>query len=182
MVKIFKLNNSKSKELELHKFLKNNFELDVISYPEVDFKNSVIIFCNRETDSNEQIKDISTYQTNEKISSNMFSKKIVASNGNSKILLNIDTILYFYYEENSVNVVIDDNSIFKVNHSLSFWENKLSEEHFIRCQKGFLVNIEKAVEVIPYFNATLALKFKGHDKFVPVGRKFVKQFKDIICW
>ncbi|OOM06417.1 transcriptional regulatory protein YpdB [Clostridium saccharobutylicum] len=56
------------------------------------------------------------------------------------------------------------------------------EENFIRCQKGYLVNIEKVVAIVPYFNSTLALKFKGHDKTVPVGRKFAKHFKDIIGW
>lgn len=176
MVKILKLNSNKSQKLELEKFLKKNFELEIITYSELDLKSSVIIFCDDETTDDRQIENISITQNHEII------KKIVALNGNSRILLNTDSILYFYCENNSVNVVIEGNSVFKVNHALNFWAGRLSEKNFIRCQKGYLVNIEKVVEVIPYFNSTLVLKFKGHDKIVPVGRTFMKQFKNMICW
>lgn len=97
-------------------------------------------------------------------------------------MLNLDCILYFYSEGNGINIMTVDNSIYRVNHSLDFWEKRLSKENFIRCQKGYLVNIEKVIEVVPYFNSTLSLKFKGHKNIIPVGRKFAKHFKYMISW
>ncbi|WP_077867310.1 LytTR family transcriptional regulator DNA-binding domain-containing protein [Clostridium saccharobutylicum] len=162
-------------------FLKD-YKSEVITYPNTNLNNSILIFWDDEICDNNEIKCLSKISNLAGISSKLFSKKIVALNDNKRLLININSILYFYYEGTAINIITDNNSIYRVNHSLSFWEGRLLEENFIRCQKGYLVNIEKVVAIVPYFNSTLALKFKGHDKTVPVGRKFAKHFKDIIGW
>lgn len=42
------------------------------------------------------------------------------------------------------------------------------------------MNLEKVVEIVPYFNSTFILKMGGTDNTVPVGRKFLKVFKDAV--
>ncbi|MCR3758642.1 LytTR family transcriptional regulator DNA-binding domain-containing protein [Clostridium felsineum] len=120
---------------------------------------------------------------NSKVTENhTYPIKIVASNKNKKILINVKSILYFYSDNNIINIITDNDSIYSVNHSLSFWESKLSKVNFVRCQRGYLVNIEKVIEIVPYFNSTLALKISGHNNIVPIGRKFVKNFKRLVGW
>lgn len=113
---------------------------------------------------------------------NPFGKKIVASREEKRFLLNIDRILYFYADDNGVKIIADNNFTYYVGHTLQFWEKKLSLESFFRCHKGFLVNTNNVIEIVPYFNSTLALKFKEHKNIIPVGRKYLKGFKESISW
>lgn len=108
--------------------------------------------------------------------------KIVAERENRKFLLNTERILYFYSENDEVKIAVDDECTYYVGHTLQFWEKRLSEDNFFRCHKAYLVNLEKVIEIIPYFNSTLALKFIGHKNIIPVGRKFLKGFKIAISW
>lgn len=109
-------------------------------------------------------------------------QKIVASREGKRFLLNINCILYFYSEGNEVKMVADNNFAYYVGHTLQFWEEKLLAESFFRCHKGFLVNINNVIEIVPYFNSTLALKFKDNKNIIPVGRKYLKDFKEAISW
>lgn len=141
----------------------------MITYNEKSVKNSIVIF----SDDTELLEKATVIQP--------FHKKIVASKENKNFLLDLNCILYFCYENNEINIVTNE-SIYHVNHSLQFWQERLLHENFIRCQKGYLVNIEKIIEIIPYFNSTLGLRLKGYKNIIPVGRSFLKSFKDALWW
>ncbi|MGX5536170.1 LytTR family DNA-binding domain-containing protein [Bacillus cereus] len=104
--------------------------------------------------------------------------KVVASRGNKKYLLKLSSILYFVYCDEKVKVVVEDD----VKHSLHFWESKLLSLNFFRCHKGYIVNLEKVNEIVPSFNSTAFLVLEKHKDTVPVGRKYIKAFKEIVNW
>lgn len=107
-------------------------------------------------------------------------KRVVALKDNRRFLLPISSILYFYFSDDRVKIVTDKNLVYNVEHSLHFWEEKLLEKNFLRVHKGFVVNLEKVVEIVPYFNSTFMLKMSGTENTVPVGRKFLKVFKNAV--
>ncbi len=72
--------------------------------------------------------------------------------------------------------------MYTVPHSLQFWEKKLPYCNFFRCHKGYIVNLEKVLEIIPSYNYTFDLKLEKYTKTLPVGRKYIKDFKKIVCW
>jgi two-component system LytT family response regulator len=45
---------------------------------------------------------------------------------------------------------------------------------------SYIVNIDKIVEIIPWFNSTYNLRFKGVKNEIPVSRSKVKEFKEIM--
>ncbi|GKX64787.1 LytTR family DNA-binding domain-containing protein [Inconstantimicrobium mannanitabidum] len=167
-----------NEEFEFINNIDNSISLPAIT----NWRNAILIFWDDETEKSKEKQDLSKYLNMTDTAVQVFPKKIVASRENKRFLLNIDRILYFYCDGKNIKIVIDDESTYYVDQSLNFWEKRLSKENFFRCQKGYLVNIEKVIEIVPYFNSTLALKFKAHKNIVPVGRKFVKHLKYAIGW
>ncbi|GAV21732.1 LytR/AlgR family response regulator transcription factor [Carboxydothermus pertinax] len=66
-------------------------------------------------------------------------------------------------------------------HSLSELEEILGEKNFIKVHKSFLVNFEQIKEIIPVFGGGIILRMgdEGASE-VPVGRTFLKSFKEKI--
>lgn len=108
--------------------------------------------------------------------------QIIASRENRRFLLKLDSILYFISCDDEIRVVVDNGYEYHVQHPLIFWEKKLESRKFFRCHKGYIVNLEKVKEIIPSFNSTIALILDKHKNAVPVGRKYIKKFKEIVGW
>ncbi|WP_414632711.1 MULTISPECIES: LytTR family DNA-binding domain-containing protein [unclassified Clostridium] len=96
--------------------------------------------------------------------------------------MDLKNVLYFYSYSNEIKIITVDNCIYTVPHSLQFWEKKLPYGNFFRCHKGYIVNLEKVLEIIPSYNYTFDLKLEKYTKTLPVGRKYIKDFKKIVCW
>ncbi|WP_097004321.1 LytTR family DNA-binding domain-containing protein [Lacrimispora amygdalina] len=96
--------------------------------------------------------------------------------------LHFVTVLFYTKHGNDIMITTDDNCIYTVQHTLQFWEKKLIYWNFYRCHKCYIVNIEKVTEIIPSYNSTFLLRLEKHKNTVPVGRKFIKEFKEIIGW
>jgi DNA-binding LytR/AlgR family response regulator len=134
-------------------------------------------------DTNETYKNIGKInRTNKNSMLPVIQNKIAVSKNNRTFLIDLNSILYFYRNDTKVNVITEDKAMYCVNHTLTFWEKRLLNINFFRCQKGYLVNLEKVIEIIPYFNSTLSLKLKGCTENIPVGRTFVKKFKNLVGW
>lgn len=67
--------------------------------------------------------------------------------------------------------------VFCSDHTLNELEERLREHFFLRTHKSYLVNLKEIREVIPWFNNTLLLNFKGCQPQVPVSRTYLKEFK-----
>lgn len=103
--------------------------------------------------------------------------KLTANDNGIIHLIDIKDIYYIYSKRRNVYIKTLDGS-FLTDNTLRDLERKLKSLSFIRTHKGFLVNIDKVSEIIPWFNSTYILKFKGIDDEVPVSRNFSKEFKE----
>lgn len=108
--------------------------------------------------------------------------KIIVKKNNRYYLLDLNCILYFQAYGSEIKIVTDKNNEYHVNHPLCFWEKHLKNKCFYRCHKGYLVNLKKIVEIVPYYNSTFLLLFENSKNTVPVGRAFIKQFKEELNW
>ena len=60
---------------------------------------------------------------------------------------------------------------------LNAWENKLPKPPFMRIHRSYLVNLDKIVEIEPWFNQTYQITVNPKLKF-PVSRSYIANFKD----
>jgi two-component system response regulator LytT len=66
---------------------------------------------------------------------------------------------------------------YKCDGSLELFEKKLESDHFLRCHKSYLVNLDKISEISPWFNGALNLKFKGIPDAISVSRNYAARLK-----
>lgn len=64
--------------------------------------------------------------------------------------------------------------------TLNHFETILSHYPFFRCHRSYMIHLDAIQEIIPWFNNTLALKITDHDIEIPVSRRNIKEFKDIL--
>jgi DNA-binding LytR/AlgR family response regulator len=96
------------------------------------------------------------------------------------VLKNISDILVVSVNTKNVEFTVEMNEHYESRKSLIYWENKLSSYNFFRCHRNYIVNLEKIIEIIPWFNNTYILKLSGLNSDIPVGRKYIKDFKNIL--
>lgn len=95
-------------------------------------------------------------------------------------MVNTEDILYCSAQGNEITFVLSQGSALKSNSTLIYWENRLKSQRFFRCHKSYMVNLDRIDEIVPWFNSTFILKFKGIAEEIPVGRNFVKDFKGML--
>ncbi|WP_105614066.1 LytR/AlgR family response regulator transcription factor [Vallitalea okinawensis] len=94
------------------------------------------------------------------------------------ILINQCNILYCTVKDGATYIITKDNE-FYVPDTLSKLEEQLECQHFFRCHRSYIINIEQIEEIIPWFNNTYNVKMFGCDEKVPVSRRHIKDFKNI---
>ena len=123
---------------------------------------------NNLTKEKEEIKD-----TNNKIN------KITGIYEDKIFVISIDDIYYIEaFEKDNYIYTKDKTYISKIK--LSKLEELLPKEKFYRTHRSYIVNLDKIVEVEPWFNSTYILKLSDLDFKVPVSRNNVKEFKEIL--
>lgn len=103
--------------------------------------------------------------------------KLAIWQGDRVMMIPLQEILYVELIDGEVFVVTEDKQ-YRMNETLANLEEKLSSEHFLRTHRAYIVNLDKILEVSPYFNHTLMLKLDGCDAEIPVSRSNVKLFKE----
>ncbi|MGL4903195.1 MAG: LytR/AlgR family response regulator transcription factor [Cetobacterium sp.] len=106
-------------------------------------------------------------------------KKITVNCDSKMLVISTDNILYIEADEKETNIFTKE-----IMHTsklkISQLENILSEELFFRCHRSYIVNIDKIVEVEPWFNGTYILKVSNSNFKIPVSRNKVKELKEIL--
>lgn len=105
--------------------------------------------------------------------------KLTICKGDKMQVLSLDEVYYCEACERETKV-FTEKDIYISKLKISDLETKLPKEMFFRCHRSYIVNIDKISEIIPWFNSTYNLKFKGLKNEVPVSRGKVKEFKDIM--
>lgn len=94
-------------------------------------------------------------------------------------VINIEDICYCEVKERDT-MVYTTSEEYIANMSISSFYDKLPKERFFRSHRGFVINVDKVVEIIPWFNNTYNVKLRGVEAQIPVSRSNVKAFRRIM--
>lgn len=107
------------------------------------------------------------------------SSKITLWKNDKLFVLNISDIYYCEAHEHEVHVYTKDDQ-FIVCMSISDFYKKLPRDIFFRCHRSYIVNTDKIIQIIPWFNNTYMLKLKESDSEIPVSRQNILSFKQLM--
>lgn len=108
------------------------------------------------------------------------SDKICVFDNNKIIPLDKKDIVLVYVKEKEVHVCTK-NSDFITSLTMQEIEEMIADVNFIRVHRQFLVNINKIIEVIPWFHGSYLLRMDDFRKQeVPVSRGKIKLLKGIL--
>jgi len=94
------------------------------------------------------------------------------------IVLDVNTIIYIEADQRGINIFTNDKQ-YTMNEKISKIQDKLPDI-FIRCHRRFIVNSDKIIEIISWFNHTYLLKLEGSNEKVPVSRHYMSSFKNFM--
>ncbi|MBC2851567.1 MULTISPECIES: LytR/AlgR family response regulator transcription factor [unclassified Cetobacterium] len=113
------------------------------------------------------------------VKENLLSKKITVNLDSKMVVISVSDILYVEADEKETRVFTSECS-YSSKLKISQFETLLIENSFFRCHRSYIVNIDKVVEVEPWFNGTYILKVLKKDFKIPVSRNKVKELKEIL--
>jgi two-component system LytT family response regulator/two-component system response regulator LytT len=115
--------------------------------------------------------------TNSQDQYNNKTKLALECNG-KVVIINVNDIITAFCEEGQL-LIHTKNKVYHSNMTLNELQMRLNN-HFFRSHRAYLVNIEKILEVIPWFNGSLNLVMEGVENFeVPVSRHQAPKLKKI---
>lgn len=108
------------------------------------------------------------------------SDKISVMQGDKIYVINIDDIYFIESQGRGIKIYTRDTE-YSSKIKISEIQERLPKKAFYKCHRCYLVNLEKISEIEPWFNSTYVLKFKNIEKEVPVSRKNVKEFREMLA-
>jgi DNA-binding LytR/AlgR family response regulator len=77
--------------------------------------------------------------------------------------------------------IVSDTAIYEFNGTLSDLEDRFRDASFLRVHKSFIVNLDKIIEVIPWFKGTYWLKMADKAQTqIPVSKMLIKDLKEVL--
>lgn len=111
--------------------------------------------------------------------SSLTSNKIAVWKSDKMVVVNIYDICYCEANEREV-IIYTAKDKYRMTSSISDFYKKLPHDSFFKCHRSFIVNLNKIIEIIPWFNNTYMLKIEGIDTNIPVSRNNISEFKQIM--
>ncbi|XRG78211.1 LytTR family transcriptional regulator DNA-binding domain-containing protein [Rossellomorea sp. GAMAL-10_SWC] len=93
------------------------------------------------------------------------------------LLITFEEIIYIFTQEGKTSVVTDKMT-YQINEPLINLERKLQNTSFTRVHRSYIVNLDKIIEIQPWFNSTYNLIMNDGEK-VPVSRTYTKELKQL---
>lgn len=115
---------------------------------------------------------------NETIESCIKNKIALKKNDKLKVI-NIFDICYCKADEKRTLIITKEDEYIE-NCSISDFYKRLSKNIFFKTHRSFIVNIDKIIEIIPWFNNTLMIKLKDMKDEIPVSRNNINLFKKLM--
>lgn len=124
---------------------------------------------------------LSTLRRLEKIEnhSKCINNKITLKYKNKFKVINICDICYCKAHERET-VIHTDKEKFIEQCSISEFYKRLPSENFFKSHRSYVINIEKIVEIIPWFNNTYIVKLQDVKTDIPVSRNNIQKFKHLM--
>lgn len=94
-------------------------------------------------------------------------------------LVNPNDISYIETKDGDT-MIYTTKGIFTCCEPLNHFEEILTNYSFFRCHRSYIIHIDSITEVIPWFNNTYAVKIADYNIEVPVSRRNVKAFKELL--
>jgi DNA-binding LytR/AlgR family response regulator len=83
----------------------------------------------------------------------------------------LDRISYLCAADDAVYLWQTDQRRLSVRATLQELERLLPSDRFLRCHRGYIVNLHEVTEIARFFNGTYLLRLRGHPRLqVPVSR------------
>ncbi|TGE38632.1 response regulator transcription factor [Desulfosporosinus fructosivorans] len=106
--------------------------------------------------------------------------KLAVQGDESIVLLDPKDILYVYRENRDV-FIKTPNKTYSTKYTLQALEEKLANYPFFHAHRSYLVNLNFAQELVPWFNGAYTLILNDEERSrVPVSRAYVKALKDAL--
>lgn len=107
------------------------------------------------------------------------SSKLTLWKDNKMIVKNIKDISYCEAKSRETLIFIEGIE-YHLHLSITEFYKKLPKDKFFRSHRSFIVNIDKIIEIVPWFNNTYMLKIQGEDLSIPVSRNNISEFKHMM--
>lgn len=106
--------------------------------------------------------------------------KLAVQGEESVVLLDPKDILYVYRENRDV-FIKTSTKVYSTKYTLQALEEKLANYPFFHAHRSYLVNLNFAQELAPWFNGAYTLILNDEERSrVPVSRAYVKALKDVL--
>lgn len=160
------------------KYAINAFEINALDYllkpaskDRMDKCISKLLKNKSKTDNNKIINLNNNY--------NDSLRKIFVNDEEDIVLLPIHDILYFESIGKYTKIQTMNNT-YKSTKTLTYYENKLEEQNFFRCQKSYLINLDKIERLISSIGYTYYAILPNCDKKIPISRNRLNLLKQLL--
>ena len=102
--------------------------------------------------------------------------KITVKKDDSIVLLDPSEIYYLTARKGQV-LIVTRNFSYCSWDSMNSWEHKLKDLNFFRCHRSYIVNVDKIIEITPWFNDTYNLKLKDISDSIYSSKSFTRRLK-----
>lgn len=103
-------------------------------------------------------------------------KKVPIWDQDRMIMVNMEEILALEASK-GVTKIYTKMKTYQTQTSLTYWQEKLDKQMFMRVHRSFVVKIDEIQEIQPWFNHTYQLTITG-DLKIPVSRSYLKSFRE----
>lgn len=107
------------------------------------------------------------------------TNKLTVISGEKMVVISIFDILYIEANEKETTIVLQEEK-YTSKLKISQFEEILPAEKFFRAHRSYIVNIDKIVEVEPWFNGSYLIKVGKKNCNLSVSRNNVKKLKEIL--
>ena len=105
-------------------------------------------------------------------------KKITVNIGERLYVISLNDIDYIEASEKET-LIFSNQKKYISKIKISKWEEMLQGNHFYRCHRSFIINLDKITEIEQWFNSSWILKIKNYTTAIPVSRNNIKELKEL---
>ncbi len=108
------------------------------------------------------------------------TRKIAINTAGRTLFIEVDKIVFIETYNRGCLIHTVKEEYFE-GKSIGEFEKRLSEMGFFRCQKSYLINLEKVKEMFLWKNNSFAIKMEGYEEHIlPVGREKIKNLRQLL--
>lgn len=108
------------------------------------------------------------------------TRKIAINTAGRTIFTEVDKIVFIETYNRGCLIHTVKEEYFE-GKSIGDFEKKLEDMGFFRCQKSYLINLEKVKEMFLWKNNSFAIKMEGYEEHIlPVGREKIKTLRQLL--